>query len=131
MRFKRPITVEKGRLDITPLVDVIFLLLIFFLLSSPLASRNAIKVNLPKAKKSESINPNVIKITVTEFDEIYFNGEQIRLAQLEDVLRKNYTQKKSVLIQGDKNASLGMIVNVWDVCRIVGVEELSIATISN
>ena len=126
MKFKRPVSLDKGKVDITPLVDVVFLLLIFFLFTSPLASRHGIKVNLPEVEKSERVTPRLARITINEFDEIFLDDTRVTVTDLSD--RMQGMAEKEVLIEGDRNASLGMVIRVWDVCRNAGVQRLNIRT---
>ncbi len=129
MKFKRPVSLDKGRVDITPLVDVVFLLLIFFLFTSPLAQRHSIKVNLPEVKRSESVTEKVARITINEFDEIFFRENRVSLAELKRNLESTKIQNREVLIEGDRNASLGIVVKVWDLCRSAGVKTLNVGTV--
>ena len=63
MRFKRHIELEKGQLDIAPLIDVVFLLLIFFMLTSNFISQKGIRVNLPSALSSKAAIKELKSIT--------------------------------------------------------------------
>lgn len=129
MKFKRPESLEKGGMDITPLVDVVFLLLIFFLFTSPLANRHSIKVNLPEVKRSDSVSEDVARITINEFDEIFFRENRVSLAELKQRLEGAENRDRQVLIEGDRNASLGIVVTVWDLCRSAGVKTLNVGTV--
>ena len=66
MRFKRRIFLEKGKLDIAPLIDVIFLLLVFFMLTSSFIFQPGIKINLPKAITSEVIQKENLIVIIKE-----------------------------------------------------------------
>ena len=128
MKFKRHVELAKGRLDITPLIDVIFLLLIFFMLTSTFVLQPVIRVKLPKAITSEVLRERNLIIEVTAEGKIYFNNEIISLPKLEEKLKSIAGKSKSLLIKADEKASLGQVVEVWDLCRDAGISQVSIAT---
>lgn len=130
MRFKRQIKLEKEHMvemDIAPLIDVIFQLLIFFMLTSTFVLQPGIKINLPKAVTSEGIGERRLTITVTGENIMYINE---KISTLEELKRYLAEQKKDkpVLIKADRKASLGRVVEIWDICRESGVSQVNIAT---
>jgi biopolymer transport protein ExbD len=131
MRFKRHFEWERGQkgIDITPLVDMIFQLLIFFLLTSSFVVTQAgIKVNLPRALTSDVLGDETVVITVNKDDVIFINDKPITLSQLSTKL-DSLSKKKSILLRSDKKASLGKVVEIWDTCREKGIEKINIATV--
>ena len=130
MRFKRHhLELEKGRLDIAPLIDVIFLLLIFFMLTSSFVLQPGIKVNLPPAISGKVVPKENLEILITGKDYIYISKTRITIKELTSRLRMAGKAEIPVLIKADKSASLGMVVSVWDLCREVGISNVNIATI--
>jgi biopolymer transport protein ExbD len=128
MRFKRRLNIEKGLVDMTPLINVFFLLFIFFLFTSSFIFQPGIKVNLPKAVTSEVIQQEAVVIIITRDDKIYLNDRQISQDELLSNLRIIAKEKAPLLIKADRNASLGRIVEIWDMCRNEGVSQVNIAT---
>ena len=130
MRFKRHSKLEVGlkQIDIAPLMDIMFLLLIFFMLSSTFTSQTGIHVKLPKAVTSDAVKDENLIVTVTGENVIYFNGEIITLKELENKLKKISNTNQALLIKADQRASVGRIVDVWDLCRELGIERVNIAT---
>jgi len=129
MRFKHHLELEKGRLDIAPLIDVIFLLLIFFMLTSSFILQPGIKVNLPEAITSKIVPKKNLELLINEKDHIYVSGKRIAIKELNSRLRIASKSKAPVLIRADKSASLGKVVEVWDLCREVGISNVNIATV--
>lgn len=127
-RIKRRTSIKKGQIDIAPLIDVMFLLLIFFMLTSNFVLQPGIKVRIPKAVTSEIIETENIVISVTGQDLLYLNYKPIRIKELSDLLQKAAVEDVSVLIKSDVGASLGRIVEIWDLCRELGVEKVNLAT---
>jgi len=133
MRFRKHLELERGQkeINITPLVDTVFLLLIFFMLTSSFIVMPGIKINLPKAVTAEAIKGKNIIITVNKENVIYLDEKPITPPELADFLAKTIRieKDKPILIKADKDAQLGTVVEVWDICRKVGVEQINIATL--
>lgn len=130
MRFKRHMELEHGlkQIEITPLIDMIFLLLVFFLLTSSFIIQPGIKINLPKAATSEIIQAENIEVVISGENVIYFNTKVVTIKELENLLKQVAQRKQSILIKADKRSSLGRVVEIWDMCRDLGVSQINIAT---
>lgn len=128
MRFRRGIKLVKGQIDMAPLINVVFLLLIFFILTSGFVVQPGISVNLPKAVTSEALHKNSLVILVTNSDLVYINDRAINTQELDSRLRIAAKEKRPLLIKADRRASMGKIVEVWDMCRDIGISQINIAT---
>lgn len=130
MRLKRisQLELKKGPLEIAPLIDVVFLLLIFFMLTSSFIFQPGIKINLPKAVTSEVLHEQNVVITITDKNLIYLEGEVITSKELTKRLKSIAQEKRPLLIRADRKASLGKVVEVWDLCRGSGISHVNIAT---
>jgi len=130
MRFKRHMKLEHGlkQIDIAPLIDVVFLLLIFFMLTSSFVMQPGIKVNLPKAVTSETVKIENIEIIISAENAIYINGRVVVTEELKNLLKQASRKNHSMLIKADKRASLGKIVEIWDLARDLGITQINIAT---
>jgi biopolymer transport protein ExbD len=130
VKFKRHTKIEHGlgQIDIAPLIDVIFQLLIFFMLSSSFTFQSGINVKLPKAVTSDIIKEENLIVIITSENIIYLNNNVITLKELQLQLGQSNTNKRPLLIKADRRASVGRIVDVWDLCRNLGIERINIAT---
>lgn len=131
MRLRHRIKLKStnATIDLAPLVDVIFQLLIFFMLSSSFTFQSGINVRLPKAVTSDVIQEENWIVTITSENVIFLNDKIMTLNELEQVLSKNAeARNKTFLIKSDRRASVGRIVDVWDLCRKLGIEKINIAT---
>jgi biopolymer transport protein ExbD len=128
MKFKRRLKIEKGMVDLTPLVNVFFLLLIFFIFTSSFIFQPGIRVSLPKAITSEVIQEGGVVLVITKGDKIYLSDREISRDELASKLRLIAKEKGSLLIKADSSASLGCVVEIWDTCRREGVSQVNIAT---
>ncbi len=130
MQFRRPTRQLRGLeyINVTPLIDVILMLLIFFILSSSLSNQSGIKVKLPKAITSDAIKEENLTVTITSENVIYLNNKVVTIKELSRELKKPANKSRSILIKSDRRASMGRIVDVWDLCRDIGIERINIAT---
>ena len=130
MRFKRHIELEHGlrQIDIAPLIDMVFQLLIFFMLTSSYIVQQGIRVNLPRAVTSEITKQNQIQISISSENIIYLNEKVVTLQELRDFLKNLDNKEASVLIKADRKAVLGRVVEVWDILREAGLSHINIAT---
>ena len=128
MRFKRHLQIEKGLMDLTPMVNVFFLLLVFFIFSSSFIFQPGIRVSLPKAVTSEVIQEENVVIIITRDDKIFLNDREISQDELVSNLRIIAKESKPLLIKADSKASLGRVVEIWDLCRAENVSQVNIAT---
>jgi len=130
MRFKGRMELEHGlkQIDIAPLIDIVFQLLIFFMLTSSFVMQPGIKVNLPKAVTSEVVTAENIEILVSAENVTYLNGEVVTSQELKKTLREAAKRNQAILIKSDKRASLGRVVEIWDTARELGITQINIAT---
>ncbi|HLA68290.1 MAG TPA: biopolymer transporter ExbD [Bacteroidota bacterium] len=112
------------------LTDIVFLLLIFFLLSSSFVVQSGIKIQLPKSEAAEQETQKQIVVTVTEQGAIYLNDRQVAAetlgGQLAPLIERD--RDKVVIIKADQMVSLQSAVQVMDIAKGVGAQRLVIAT---
>lgn len=130
MRFKGRMELEHGlkQIDIAPLIDIVFQLLIFFMLTSSFVMQPGIRVNLPKAVTSEVVKFENIDILVTSENVTYLNGKVVTNQELKILLKQAAKRNQTILIKADRRASLGRVVEIWDLARDLGITQINIAT---
>ena len=130
MKFKRSAKLESGLepIIIAPFINVIFLLLIFFLLFASIASQSGINVKLPKAITSDVLKEGNDIISITSEDIIYFNNNVVTVTELEKLLSQPSMKGHPLLVKADRRASMGRIVDIWNLCRKLKIERVNIAT---
>jgi len=116
------------QIDIAPLIDIVFQLLIFFMLTSSFIMQPGIKVNLPKAVTSEIVKYEDIEILITSENVTYLNSKVITTAELKNFLQQAAKRNQGILIKSDRRASLGRVVEIWDMARDLGISQINIAT---
>ncbi|MBM4343682.1 MAG: biopolymer transporter ExbD [Deltaproteobacteria bacterium] len=115
-------------INVTPLVDIMLVLLIIFMLTANLIAKQAIDVDLPKASQGSAPKKSPIGITLTREGGLYLNGEEVTPAQLRAAVAAAVKDdaKATVLIAGDKHTSHGRVVWVLDVVKSLGVTNFAI-----
>ncbi|MDP8290226.1 MAG: biopolymer transporter ExbD [Candidatus Susulua stagnicola] len=128
MRFRKSARVEVGlrQIDIAPLIDCIFLLLIFFMLTSSFVVIPGVNVKLPKALAPEEIDTRSLTVVISSEDIIYLDDKPLTIKEVEGFITKR--KFNSIFIKADRDASLGVVVKIWDACKRFGIEKIGIAT---
>jgi len=135
--MKRKQRTEKlvAEINITPFTDVILVLLVIFMITTPLISQTNIKVDLPKAqsaKPAAGASQTHTEITITREGPVYLDGKLVTRRELReqiDVLHKN-NPDLSVVVRSDKAVKLQDIVDVIDPLSELGITKVSIAAIA-
>ncbi|PKN02212.1 MAG: hypothetical protein CVU77_01970 [Elusimicrobia bacterium HGW-Elusimicrobia-1] len=131
MKIKRFFTREKpaSPLDVTPFADIVFLLLIFFMLSSTFVAEPGIKLNLPKTQTAEIDPDDKIIISINSDEAVYLNNRRSSLDNLESDLKKLLMSKDaSVVLRADKSVRHGMVMDALDKAKLAGTRKLAVAT---
>ncbi len=122
---------KKARIEIVPLIDCMFLLLVFFVYSMmTLTQPRGIPVNLPSALTAPAIQEESLSISITDSDQIYLDKEKVGLDALAVRIAAARSANPSlrVFINGDTNARHGAVVKVLDILRKMSVEHVAIHT---
>jgi biopolymer transport protein ExbD len=130
MRFKRHIHIEHGlqQIDVVPLINTVFLLFIFFVFTSSFVMRPGMKVTLSKAVTSDIASGNTLEVMVAKDNTLYLNGIVLSEQELKDTIKQVSGRSVSLLIKADKDIPLGRVVQIWNMCRDLGISQVSIAT---
>jgi biopolymer transport protein ExbD len=117
-------------INLTSLIDVLFLLLIFFMVSTTFVSQPAISLQLPDAKHAEAARQSPIVVYMDQNGSVFLNDEPIEPALLEQALINRLTDQteKSVVLKADSRVSHGAVVRVLDIIKGAGVTKLTVAT---
>ena len=115
-------------MDMTPLIDVVFQLLLFFMLSSSFVLQPGIRISLPRAATSKVSYDKMDVITLARNHRVFFNETEITREQMNYYLEQVAGRDGIVLIKADAQVDLGSVVEIWDLCRQAGITQLNIAT---
>ena len=131
MSFQRKQSNDEPRNDMTPMVDVVFLLLIFFMISTTFVESPGISIKLPEAS-SQTVDrePKEIKIYLSSAGEIYYQDKEISLDDFRGLLAEHQSaaDQTTVLLLADQESRHGKVVTLMDLARNAGFVKLAIAT---
>ena len=126
---------DEPEVNLTPLIDVVFLLLIFFMLSTSLSVNPGIKIDLPKASAEQvKKKKTTLRVAIEAGGRIYLEGKKLSLVQLREkfqVVGKEQGDEALVVIEADKKVYHGLVVKVMDAAKSAGLNKLAIATQPN
>lgn len=128
MNFQKR-TVIKPELNMTQLIDVVLLLLIFFMISSSFVVQPGLKVQLPNSQSTDLQPENQLKIIVTKDNRLYLGNQAVKLENLAQVLSQKMASKEMqfLLIKADENVRHGIVVQIMDIARSLNLD-VGIAT---
>ena len=131
MDLSDKIRIKRSRIEIVPLIDCMFLLLVFFVYSMmTLTQPRGIPVDLPPAVTAPLVREEFLTISVTDEDEIYLDKERVNLDELSARIAAARSADPSVrvFIKGDMDARHGVVVTVLDILRALSVEHVAVQT---
>ncbi len=120
-----PLAVE---MDIAPLIDIVFLQLIFFMLTTAFVFQPGVKVHLPKAVTSDVTHQENLVVTISKENHLYLGPQLVTLQELRRRLTPLRLKGQPLILEADREASMGRVVEVWDLCRELGITQVNIAT---
>ncbi|MDH3645838.1 MAG: biopolymer transporter ExbD [Gammaproteobacteria bacterium] len=120
---------EESRIDITPMLDVVFILLIFFIVTATFIKEAGIEVNRPDAATAEVQEKANILIAITANDDVWINRRKVDVRQVRPNIERLHAENPqgTVVIQADKDSRNEMLVKVMDASRSAGVYNIAIA----
>lgn len=128
-KLEQQLAEQEQGIDLSPLLDVVFILLIFFIVTTVFVRESGIDVDKPKAVSTEQLQRNVILIAISEEGAVMYDstnigvsGVRVTVAQL--IRKKN----KAVVIQADKSVTTELLVKVIDQAKLAGASQVNIAT---
>ena len=129
MQMRRRTSHTIRELNLVPLIDVLLVVLFFYMIISPMMSRG-LDVNLPKSEANTIKSEDRVVITVTREQEVFVEKERVDVTKLGgvlSVLRKNKPQV-NVYLRADRSAPYGAVVQVMDVVKRAGIDRLGMVT---
>jgi biopolymer transport protein ExbD len=117
-------------INITPFTDVVLVLLIIFMITTPMLSQHQIKVNLPEsAETTERSEDKIIEVSIDKDGFVYVDGTQFHNEYLEQAIKDKVTkyQDRPVVIKGDKEIKYDLVVSVMDKAKKAGVSKFGLA----
>jgi len=116
-------------INITPLTDVVLVLLVIFMIATPLLIRSEIKVNLPRTAAADAAAQKAVVLTIDVGGNVYVDGSRVALSELGATVSATLRKRPNapVIVMGDKEVRYDLVVRVLEIARTSGVNKLSLA----
>ena len=120
---------QESPIDLTPMLDVVFILLIFFIVTASFVKESGIEVNKPQAQTAVKRELANIFIAINQHDEIWIDKRQVDVRALRAIIERLHAEnpQSSIVIQADKHSTNEKLVNVMDAARQAGIYNIAIA----
>lgn len=130
MRFKRKNDDVHG-IDISPLIDMVFILLIFFMVSSTFVKDMQLELDRPTASSGSKASTKVIRVYIDKYGDTFVDNQPVKVwaiqGKLRDMLR--ISAGSNILIVTDMNVQAQRLIDVVDQCRMAGAKDVAVATL--
>ncbi len=129
MRRRRDRRKSGSEVNLTPMLDVVFIMLIFFIVTASFVKESGIEISRPGAATAVRKEKGNILIAISANDQIWMNRRQVDPRALRANIERMHAEnpQSAVIIQADKDAKTGLLVKVMDAARLAGIKSISIA----
>ena len=130
-RYKTTLKIFEGRPDLTPMIDVVFLLLIFFMLSSSFVQVSGIPVVLPEAGASSEMSVDKLVVSIDRHNKLYFDEQPVDWETLTEQMQKCKVDwnANTVIVRADRETEYGVVVKMMSLARSLGLN-VYVATVA-
>ncbi|RQW63601.1 ExbD/TolR family protein [Vibrio viridaestus] len=120
---------DEAQVDLTSMLDIVFIMLIFFIVTSSFVRESGVEVNRPQASHAVSQKDAGIFVAITSANDIYIDKNQVDVERVQATLERMMTDKPdaSLVIQADEHAYNGTVVKVMDAAKGAGVKNIALA----
>lgn len=130
MRRRRAFSLEpEEEINLTPLLDVVFIILIFFVVTASFVKDTGVDVDRPSAQSAERKERTLVHIAITAQEQVWIDDRNVGIGGVRAQLERLHAQNPEggVVIQADRHATTGLLVAVLDQVRLAGIVEIAIA----
>ncbi|MEM6999180.1 MAG: biopolymer transporter ExbD [Pseudomonadota bacterium] len=122
---------EETRIELSPLIDIVFILLIFFIVSTVFVKESGVEVDKPSAVSAQQLDKHVLILAITREGQVMYAGNQVGLAgvraSIGPLLRE---RSQPVVVQADAQVATDLLVKVIDQVKLAGADAVHIATVA-
>ena len=128
---KRHAHIEEAEINITPMLDIVFIMLIFFIVTASFTRETGVVVDKPLADQAAALQNGTILIAVRPSGDIWMENRQVEMNEVRQMVERATSENPegSVVIVADKGARIGTVTQVMDRVRLAGVESVSISAV--
>lgn len=121
---------EEATVDISPLIDMVFILLIFFMVTTTFVKDMKLELDRPGAASATPASTKSIRVFIDKYGDIYVDNQQVRIYSLQSKLRDmlRLSTDKSILVVTDETVAAKLVLEVVDQTRLAGATDVGVAT---
>jgi len=129
MRYRKEAE-QEGQIDISPLIDMVFILLIFFMVTTTFVKDMKLDLDRPSASSAAAASTKSVRVFIDKLGDIYVDNQPVRIYSLQGKLRDmlRVSTDKSVLVVTDENVTAKLVLEVIDQCKLSGATNVGVAT---
>lgn len=129
MKFRRN-EPSVDNIDVSPLIDMVFILLIFFMVTTTFVKDMKLDLNRPSAASASMIKDKVIRVYIDQDREVYIDNQPVKVWALQSKLREllRNTTQKNILVVTDSEIPVATLIDVVDECKMSGAEDVAVST---
>lgn len=129
MRYRQQAE-EEGSIDISPLIDMVFILLIFFMVTTTFVKDMKLELQRPGAETAVAASTKSIRVFIDRFGDIFVDNQPVRIYSLQSKLRDmlRISTDKSILVVTDETVAAKLVLEVIDQSRLAGATDVGVAT---
>jgi len=131
MKYRRSVSdsEEISEINVSPLIDMVFILLIFFIVTTVFVEETGVEVDKPQAASAAALEKNSILLALTGDGKVVYGGREIGINGVRPLVRRMLqAEDMPIIVQSDEGASAGMLVRVIDEAKLGGAIKVSVAT---
>jgi len=123
---------DEPSVDLGPMLDCVFILLIFFIVTTTFVDETGVEVDKPQAASAVQLEKTSIMIALTKKGEVVYGGREIGVNGVQTLVKRMIAKEQvPVIIQADKEAPAGLLVRVLDESKLAGATKVSVASAKN
>jgi biopolymer transport protein ExbD len=134
--YRRILTGRRGKspgaaIEMAPLIDMVFILLIFYIASTSFVQEAGVAINRPESRQAEPVRSRFLPVAITKSGTVHVAGQVMAPGEV-DLIRTglNELNVKRVVIQADREVPTGLLLRVMDTCRVAGAEKVDVAALA-
>lgn len=121
---------EETAIDMTPMLDIVFIMLIFFIVTTSFVKEAGVDINRPAASTGKKTDSKSLVVAITKDGDVYIDGNQVDVQTVRPLVESLRAQdpESAVMVQADDASRTGALIKVMDQIRAAGVTNISVAT---
>lgn len=130
VRVNLDIQEDDTGIDMTPMLDIVFIMLIFFIVTTTFVKEAGVEINRPQAQTAKAEESQGVRLAITAEGTIWLDKQQLDIRMIRPTLERLKVDQPGlgVMVQADRAAQTGVLIEVLDILKLMGIEQVAVAT---